>query len=162
MSAPVSMMTLDLDDCLPLVLLSERFSWSCFTKSSYHAFIMMLKIHCFLSSYFTTNRNILKEKMISIIEEIPCSSFFRFLCIKFFSYIWDMGFFLLPLVLSKFRTISFIMPKIITSKASCFVHISSLILRTKFTESSFLPGHGGKGLIPYTWSWFQPWFLYLT
>ena len=40
------MMTLDLDDCLPLVMLSERFSWSYFTKRSYHDFIRML--HGFL------------------------------------------------------------------------------------------------------------------
>ena len=54
-------------------------------------------IHCFLSYYFTTNRNHLKDKMISIVVEIPHFFFFRFLFIRFFSYIWDMGFSLFPL-----------------------------------------------------------------
>ena len=138
-------MTLDLDDCFTLVMLSETLSKSCFTESSFHASIVMLiNVHCFLTKYFTINRNHLKEKKILIVVEIPYFFLLRFIFFRFFS---CMAFFLFPLVLSQSRTISFIMPKIITPKASCFVHISLLILRTKFTESSFLPGHGGKGLI---------------
>ena len=158
------MMTLYLDECLPSVLLSMRFSKSCFIESSCNASIMML--YCFLSYNFTTNRNHLKEKMISIIVEIPRFFFLRFLRIRFFPHLWDMGFFPFSLVLFRYRTISFIMPKFITSKASYFVHISSFILRTKFSEFSFLPRYGCKGLLPFTLSCisfgFQSCFLYFT
>ena len=90
MSTLVFMMTLDLDDCLPSVLISVRFSMSCFIESSCHASIMM--IYCFLSYNFTTNINHLKEKMISIIVEIPCF----FFLVGLFPH---MGFFPISLVL---------------------------------------------------------------
>ena len=135
--------------------------------NQFNTYMSFLKFSsAYLQLNFITNKNRLKEKMILIIVEIPRFFFLMFLCIRFFPYIWDMGFFLFPPVLSRCRTISFIMPNFITSKASYFVHIYSFILRTKFYESSFLPGYGCKGLIPLTWSYisfgFYSCFFYLT
>ena len=104
----------------------------------------MLSSRCYTASYHIPNRNHLKEKMISIIVEIPWFFFLRFLCIRFF--FRDMGFLPISLVLFKIRTIYFYNVQVPRHIASSTFLL--LLGGPKLTESSFLPGHGCKGLIP--------------
>ena len=120
------------------------FSREVFQKLFHRELLFMLLSWCllmYIASYHTILqpiRNHLKRKMISIIIEISRFLFLRFLSIRFFPFISDMGFFLFPLVLSRFRTIPFIMTKFITSKSSYFVHISFISVSSEFIGDRFL------------------------
>lgn len=134
--------------CFPCqeLLLLMILSWCCFL-----IWCILSYLHFFLSINYKWKVPSSEEDHLSHSRDLLLLLSYT-TCLRLFHFFSNVGFFPIPLVLTTFRTISYIVPKFLTSIAFYLIYVFIFLLRTELPKFPFPSYHSNVCLILLIWS----------